>query len=73
MAVWGEGQRWAYHEHVVELLEVQGVCVSALSMLDLENDGYGLGSSKRGCDGNEEIIQAKSLDDVGTCKATRDG
>lgn len=43
-----------------------------LAMLDLENDGRGLGSSKCGRNGNEEIIQAKPLDDVCTCEAARD-
>lgn len=53
---------------MIKLLNVQVGGMAALAMLDLQDDGDGLGSTERGGDGDEEVVEAKLLDNACTCE-----
>jgi hypothetical protein len=58
---------------VVELLDAQLGGMATLAMLDLQYYGDCLGSPKDSSNGNEDVVEAKSLDNTCTCKAARQG
>lgn len=58
---------------MVELLDAQLGGMATLAMLDLQYDGDGLGSPKDRGNGNEDVVEAESLDNACTCKAARQG